>query len=292
LESNGNSYEELFTNVMQQCNPNFRQVKPQGSWGDKKNDGFDEKTGTYYQVYAPENLSSTENNAITKLVTDFNGLLAFWPNIGFTVKKFYYVLNDKFKGVGPALYANIAKLRDANSDIKIDIFDSKRLQDIFDSLDECKMQNVIGAIPSSDSSMLTIDAIHTAVKHIMDFKSVALSPFIPKDPNMQKKIEFNNLSEHLGDLMFNALIGTRNLEEYFSNENGNQIEILRDIFNTFYQESLLQNFNNSDEVFIDIYNKASPKDATKAVADAVMALMAYFFESCDIFKSPENDSTY
>ena len=36
-------------------------------------------------------------------------------------------------------------------------------------------------------------------------------------------IEFNNLSEHLGDLMFNALIGTRNLEEYFSNENGNQI---------------------------------------------------------------------
>ena len=86
LKSSGNSYEELFTCVMQQANPYFTQVKPQGSWGDKKNDGFDPTTGTYYQVYAPENLSTTEKKAIAKLNEDFNGLKAFWPSAGYKIK--------------------------------------------------------------------------------------------------------------------------------------------------------------------------------------------------------------
>ena len=61
LEANGNSFEELFTLVMQSANPNFIQVKPQGQLGDKKNDGFDPNTGIFYQVYAPEDLSTTED---------------------------------------------------------------------------------------------------------------------------------------------------------------------------------------------------------------------------------------
>ena len=42
-----------------------------------------------------------------------------------------------------------------------------------------------------------------------------------------------------------------------------------------------------DDVFMYIYKLSLPPDATKAHADAVMTLMAYYFECCDIFESPE-----
>lgn len=53
-ESNGQKYEDIFSKVMTYSNPNFNSVKPQGQFGDRKNDGFDRTTGVYYQVYAPE----------------------------------------------------------------------------------------------------------------------------------------------------------------------------------------------------------------------------------------------
>lgn len=60
---------------MQRHNRNFQQVKPQGQYGDRKNDGFDKTTGTYYQVYAPEDIKIKEKETIEKLVTDFSGYM-------------------------------------------------------------------------------------------------------------------------------------------------------------------------------------------------------------------------
>ena len=77
LKSSGNSYEELFTCVMQQANPYFTQVKPQGSWGDKKNDGFDPTTGTYYQVYAQRH-GFIPNLSILDLLFNMGNEAVFW----------------------------------------------------------------------------------------------------------------------------------------------------------------------------------------------------------------------
>lgn len=95
-ESDGSAFEALFTRIMTCANPSFQQVKPQGRIGDKKNDGFDSLSGTYYQVYAPENLEIKEQNAINKLNEDFNGLYAYWKSIC-PIRKFIYVVNDKTK---------------------------------------------------------------------------------------------------------------------------------------------------------------------------------------------------
>ena len=55
-ESDGNAFESLFTTVMRYSDKGFKPVKPQGRLGDRKNDGFIKEKGTYYQVFAPENL--------------------------------------------------------------------------------------------------------------------------------------------------------------------------------------------------------------------------------------------
>ena len=40
----GNEFERLFTEIMSAAHPDFRQVKPQGAFGDRKNDGFEPMT--------------------------------------------------------------------------------------------------------------------------------------------------------------------------------------------------------------------------------------------------------
>lgn len=285
-KANGNSYEELFSLVMQLHNPNFRQVKPQGSLGDKKNDGFDPETGTYYQVYAPEKLSSTEKTAIKKVIEDFEGLKAYWPSIGYPVKSFYFVVNDKFSGVGPSVYDTIKKLDTDNPDINVDLFLASDLERIFSSLDENKIMDVIGAIPSADIMMISNDVLHGVICHIMNSKVDANAPFIPLNPDMEEKIKFNSLSPSCAAQLTSGLINTSFIDDYFSAYNNFMCDELRNRFNTYYKESANQ-FKDTNLIFADIYKKALPQDATRAHADAVMVLMAYYFECCDIFESPE-----
>lgn len=286
LKSIGNSYEELFTCVMQQANPNFIPVKPQGSWGDKKNDGFDPTTGTYYQVYAPENLSATEEKAIAKLNEDFNGLKAFWPSAGYEIKHFFYVLNDRFNGVGPAILKNVKALDIDNADISVEVFTTAKLQNIFQQLDDEKMMNVVGFVPSADSSQLTLDVLHAVIQHIMNSAPAPLDAVIPQRPNMMRKIEFNGLSEAISSNMLVAFMNVNAIDDYFDNNNNFLKDELRDRFNTFYVEASKE-FEKPDNIFMAIHNKALPQSATKAHSDAVMTLMAYYFECCDIFESPE-----
>lgn len=286
-KSTGNAFEDLFTLVMELSNPNFKKVRPQGTLGDKKNDGFDPITGTFYQVYAPKDLETTEQKAIKKLHTDFEGLKNYWPQIGYQVKSFYYVLNDKFLGVGPGAYHNIKELNNNNPDIKIDLLLTNNLKRIFDSLGENEMMEVIGgAIPKADISILSMDVLHNVIIHIMNFKSKEKIPFVPLNPDMLKKIEFNGLSMPYSVQLQAAMMNVNSIDDYFTNNNNFLKEELRNKFNTFYHDAKLQ-FDEADLIFTEIFNKALPKNGTQAHANAVLTLMSHFFECCDIFESPE-----
>ena len=82
-KSNGQSFEDLFVRIMREYDKDFIPVKSYGSIGDRKNDGVNSKTGTYYQVYAPASISNkaTIRKAVNKLENDFEGLLEHWNQI-------------------------------------------------------------------------------------------------------------------------------------------------------------------------------------------------------------------
>ena len=286
LKANGNSFEELFTLVMQSANPGFIQVKPQGSLGDKKNDGFNPTTGIYYQVYAPEDLSTTEDKAIKKLHTDFNGLKNYWPTIGYPVKEFYYVVNDKYQGVGPGLLKNIKELQKANPNITIGLFKNNDLQNVFENLNETKITEIIGFVPSADISMLEMDVLHNVIEHIMNTEVDSALPTIPNNPNFNKKIEFNGLSSEIASMMRTALINATSIDDYFANNNNFLRDELRNRFNGLYLSAKNSN-SEPDQIFAEVYALSCPQKATQAHTTAVMTLMAYYFECCDIFETPE-----
>ena len=69
----GQAFEDFFVSIMTKANPEFQAVKAYGNIGDRKNDGFVRSTGTYYQVFAPEDITKTKTiaDAVKKLETDF-----------------------------------------------------------------------------------------------------------------------------------------------------------------------------------------------------------------------------
>lgn len=107
---NGQDFENFFSKIMRLDNGEFAQIKPQGSFGDRKNDGFIKSKGIYYQVYALEDAATKEKETIDKLETDFAGLYSYWNGQVSPIKVFNFVLNDKYQGAYASLYTELTKI--------------------------------------------------------------------------------------------------------------------------------------------------------------------------------------
>ena len=95
FKADGQIFEDIFSAIMNYAEADFQQIKPWGNIGDRKNDGYIKTKGIFYQVYAPQDIQKSYTNVVSKLKEDFDGLKAQWS----PVNEFYFVVNDKYKGV-------------------------------------------------------------------------------------------------------------------------------------------------------------------------------------------------
>ena len=287
----GQKFEDLFIAIMTNRNPNFEAVKAYGKEGDHKNDGFDKTKGTYYQVFAPENIKKpkTINEAVKKLEKDFTGLYGYWNSLC-PIKSFYFVINDKFKGIPAPIQKKCLELRlqKKYKNIKIDLFTAKDLRKEFNALSKEEMCQIIGNIPDSHIDTIKIDALSRTIKYIsnMKFKDPSEDELVV--PEFNEKIKFNGLSDSIKAYLNSGSYQEGILKEYFNNEPGTD-EIVQKKFHALYLESKEKyndnNKNYSNNRFAYILEKASTED-TIAIKSCVLVLMAYYFASCDIFESP------
>jgi len=186
-ESEGQAYEDLFINIMARANPNFKPVKPQGNIGDRKNDGYDNKTGTYYQVYAPEDLSKSQTDALKKIERDFSGLKAFWDGI-YPVQEFYFVLNDKYQGTYPTLQKEVAQIGTKHGLKESHILGAHNLENILFSLADDIIVSIVGHIPSLDNSdFLFLTGFTYFMGAWIEFEKVSRA-MLESDPNLRKPV--------------------------------------------------------------------------------------------------------
>lgn len=290
-KSSGQEFENFFSKIMGLSNKNFRPVKPQGNLGDRKNDGFDYSKGVYYQVYAPENLQQKQWESLQKLKKDFAGLYSFWEKIS-KIQEFYYVLNDRYKGAYPTTESALSDLRKEYTGKKFDLFLAKHLEEVFISLPENDIINVIGIIPSPKKIEPLIGS-YSILKEVVEFilsdeEPTDFSDTFP-DIDFDKKIKFNNLSNTVSALLIKGSYQAHVVDDYFNLNSNFAKQELQKKFKKFYNDSKKQ-FNcpnQADILFFDILKKATPKKDDKFVQDAVLVLMAYFFEACDIFEEPK-----
>ncbi len=289
LESDAQTFEALFTRIMQKSNNGFIQVRPYGNLGDKKNDGFDKTTGTYYQVYSPEDISNANTipKAIKKLNDDFEGLYSYWNPL-YQIRQFYYVINDRYKGVPPQLPAAVASLEQKYPEITFGFYLSNALEDTFVSLSDSDMISIVGCIPNP-AEQLDYSALTDVLNYLMNMTvdDSGISSFIV--PDYDEKIKINHLSEAIGCQLKTANYQVGGLESFFrKNSHYTKDQIQQKIIKSYVDitNSIDNSIDNySDIVFVKLVDSIYP-NGTAAIRNAVIILISYFFETCDIFESP------
>lgn len=161
-QSDGKQFEDLFIKIMTYRDSDFRAIRPHGNIGDRGNDGWVARTGTYYQVYAPEELFTNTENAQKKVKADFKKLKEYWNEIS-VINNFYFVVNDKFQGVSPHIHNTLNDIKNNNSLSSCGVFDSRSLENELFCLSNDLICNILGI------DAIQFDPIYEDKKKVREF---------------------------------------------------------------------------------------------------------------------------
>lgn len=286
LRSDAQAYEDLFVWVLGYAYPDFAPVKPQGQIGDQKNDGYLRGQGVYYQVYAPEDLKKSTRNASEKLKDSFDGLKEYWDSIS-QVREFYMVFNDKFRGAYPEVDKDLAAIKTNFGLDKCACFLAKDLESLLFTQPDDIINVIAGYLPNPENiKTLDYSILNEVIGHIMDKKRKLDLQENLTAPDFSEKIKFNGLGPQVAAYLNNASYQVGILEDFFSLNSAFPKQALRDVLrNVYLQGTKAEYGDQGDQVFMHILNEASPKE-TEPYESAVLVLMAYYFEACDIFEDP------
>lgn len=282
-EANGQKFEDIFTAIMNYADAGFQQIKPWGNIGDRKNDGYIEAKGIYFQVFAPEDIRKSYSDVIKKLEADFTGLLAHWNN----VNEFYFVLNDKYNGINPDCEKRIKEIKKNYNLHNAGFKTAKDLENLLFSLHDDQIFTIIGFLPDPMYiKMLDYSILNEIIRFIMNLSLPTTMDSKIILPDWEEKIKFNRLSELPANYLNNGYLKIGSLEKYLKNNSNFFADELKEKIRQVYVYEKVNN-NIGDELFWAIVNNLSPR-VESAYQAAVIVIMAKYFETCDIFEEPEN----
>jgi hypothetical protein len=283
-KSDGQAFEDIFTSIMDYAEPDFRQIKPWGNIGDRKNDGYIKSKGIFFQVFAPEEIRVKYTEAVSKLNNDFLGLLSQWS----PVNEFYFVVNDKYNGVSADAEITINQLITKYKLLNGGIIAAKDLENKLFSLADDQIQTITGNIPDPSRIQLDFNVLNEVIDYILHLSLTQPLPPDIKMPDWDQKILFNQLSKATALRLNNGFLQVNSLQKYLDNNGNFLADTLRDKMNEIYISE--KEISSGDELFWSIVKKASPRNEV-SFQSAVIVIMAKYFEACDIFERPEEASS-
>ncbi len=280
FRSDGQAFEDIFTEVMNYSERDFQPIKPWGNIGDRKNDGYIKTKGIFYQVYAPEDIHKSYISAVKKMSTDFEGLFRQWSPIN----EYYFVINDKYKGVNADCEIVIQKIKELYNLTSAGMVTAKDIENTLFMLDDDQIFSVTGSIPDPAAiKSLDYSILNEVISHIMQIPLRNNNKAKIILPDWDDKIKFNNLSDAVARLLNNGYFQVFSLEEYLSNNSDFLADSLRDKLNEVYCRE--KETKSGDDLFWAMIECLSPK-AQSIYQITVIVIMAKYFETCDIFEEP------
>jgi len=278
LKKKADEFQDFFSSVMEKGYPaDFTRVRPWGNVGDKKNDGYLKSKRTLFQVYGPNDLAAKET--IEKIGEDFTGALPHWKEYFDT---WVFVHNSK-AGLGPDVLKKLLDLETANPPIKVTLWGFQELYDEAFQLDEHHLASLFGPAPSRQGM---VDLGLADLAPILDHIS-GLAPVDDPDirPVSSEKLNHNQLSNNVAVLL-RAGMGRADLVKKYFKAQPTKKDQIAETFKGKYTE-IREQGTPPDEIFAQLQRFAGgdllPSPAKQ---NGVLAVLAHFFEACDIFESP------
>lgn len=280
----GNAFQDFFSAVMELAHPrDFQRIRPYGNRGDLKCDGYLASSQTVFQVYAPRQTKLADLQR--KIRTDFAGALNHWEG---RMRTWVFVHND-YEGLpGEALKLLQDLDREAGA-VHTQIWGPGDIEMLALGLSAANLATLLGPpLTARAFDELRFDRLRPILLNIKRQEPPPQTDIRPVSP---AKLYANAFSTAVLDLLRmgrrkEALVGAL-LAGWHDPTFG---EDLAEGFRRRYAELKCLGLT-ADEIFGEIQVFAGGADTSRDPAHqaAVLAVMSYFFERCDIFEDRSED---
>lgn len=284
LKSKGNTFQELFEKLMGFAyKADFMACRPWGNRGDRKNDGFLKSEQQLFQVYAPNEMKEYE--AIRKITEDFVGAKEYWNTL---FNKWVFVHNAD-NGLPPHVQKILLDFEQANQGITIEPWGLEELRMVFRKISLEDKQIWLGfAAPTVETKIkLGFNDLQPVLENLATQPMPINLPVKDVPPG---KIEANALSESITTLIKEGMSKTDLVLQFFEKWHDSELgEKIAQSFRAKYQ-SLEEQGLTPNTIFRELQSWAGGESrGTPEHELAVLTVLAYYFERCDIFKEPRGD---
>jgi hypothetical protein len=264
--------------------PDFEEVRAYGPKGDLKCDGRRISTKTIYQCYAP--YSMKESDTVSKVDADFHGAAAHW---GPAMSEWVFVHNDD-RGLPPGVVRHLDGLRTNNGRLKIETWSEPELLNLAMGLQLTSLQALFGSAPSiAIIDRLVMADLVPIIEMLERMEPDANDP--PLTPPSVQKLEKNALSTESALLLRMGRRKTSLVESFFRKSPRPDLgERIAEAFRARYAELKLMDLP-ADTIFRHLQDYAGMSGGDPKRQGAALAILSYFFESCDIFEDPQSVAT-
>ena len=277
LENHGQAFEDMFSRIMGHAFAgDFKAVRPYGSKGDLKCDGYRASDKTVFQCYAPKTMKLAKLQA--KIYEDFNGAVAHW---GERMERWIFVHND-IDGIPADAVQQLIDLGKINPSVSLGQMSYPEMFDITMSLAAPQLEDLFGLAPTRRTlAKLDFEALRPVVMQIQRMKPDENPPLAAPTAS---KLKANDLSDDAAELLGQGRRRERLVGDFFNKFPDPDFgEEIAQGFRDRYQELKQQDYS-ADHIFMELQQFAGGMNGTPQHQAAVLAVMSYFFECCDIFE--------
>jgi hypothetical protein len=277
LRTKGDSFQTFFERLMGLAyKADFIACRPWGSAGDRKNDGYLKSERCLFQVYAPNEMDAAK--AVKKITEDFEGAKPYWGN---HFDKWVFVHNA-LGGLPPHALKVLLDFEAGNPGIQIHPWGLEELRLVFRKLLSDDKISWFGLAPTdATKANLGFHDLQVVLAKIADHPLPATTEI--KDVPMGK-IEANALSESVAQLLKEGMAKSPLVTSFLSRWHDETLgERLAAAFKAEYQR--LRDVYVPNRVFAELQSWAGGESrGTPEHELAVLTVLAYYFERCDIFE--------
>jgi len=279
LRAKGDEFQTFFERLMGLAyKADFMACRPWGNIGDRKNDGFLKSDRRLFQVYAPNEMNAAK--AVTKINEDFEGAKKHW---GKYFDKWAFVHNA-IDGLPPHVQELLLKFEDVNAGIILEPWGFEELRQIFHGLSLDDRISWFGHAPDEETmAQLGFKEIQIVLESL-ECKALPSSSAVKVIP--PGKIEANDLSESISTLMKSGLAKSPLVSTFLDTWHDETLgERLAVSFRKKYEE--LRGTMHPNKIFTELQTWTGGNQVgTPEHQMAVLTVLAYYFERCDIFEEP------
>lgn len=279
-ELHGNAFQSFFHDVMSLCVPGFVDVRTHGNLGDQSSDGLDLHDCKLYACYAPETVDGAATSR--KFTSDLDGAIKKRPG-QFTT--FVFVHND-VRGVHPEISTALAEARTTHPGISFEVMGMRHFRDLLGKQDSRDVEVLLKSqLPMHHTVAVGLQEMEELLADLATMRLSDIPP-LPVENVSVHKLRYSELTKDSQAELRDGMRHSAAISDYYRR----RIDITErdDVAARFHAEYLdaVNDGLEPEDVLLRLREFLAGNRLPSAPSyRAQTAILAYFFESCDIFEN-------